>query len=94
MKLENLVTILITDGNTLHCRRNLCVPGNSISGVVHMAHDSNISPHFEFSKTMERLYSFHRRQKSRAVNKYIAGCIVFQQYEDRNQKNVAEPVQF
>ena len=92
VKLEKLVPMFTMEGKKLLYRKKLCVPRKSISTVMHMAHDSKISGHFKFAKTMARLDNFHWRHKARDVKKYIDGCIVCQQYKDSNQKKLSEPV--
>lgn len=72
--------------------RKLCVPRKSVSTILHMAYDSKLSVKYKFAKTLDRLNNFHWRQKDRDVKRYVDGCIICQQYRDRNQKKLTHPV--
>lgn len=41
----------------------ICVPRQLIGDIMHSAHDSSISGHFGFTKTMSRLDKFHGKTR-------------------------------
>ena len=62
-----------------------------MSNVLQLAHDSKISGHFGFYKTLSRLKNFHWKHKSRDVKQYVQGCIVCQQKKDHQGKKFGDP---
>ena len=92
LKLEKTVPIFEFKNKKLLYNRKLCVPRSSISKVLQIAHDSKISGHFKYAKTLARLDNFYWKHKARDVKKYVDGCVICQQYKDRNQKKLSEPV--
>lgn len=90
-KLQKLLPMFKWDGKRLLYGRKLCVPRRSVANILHMAHDSKLSGHFKFAKTMARLGNFHWRHKARDVRNYVDGCVVCQQYKDSNQKKITDP---
>ena len=90
-KLEKILPMFKKDCGRIYCNGNLCILRKSMSEVLQLAHDFNISGHFKFAKTLSRLSNFRWRHKSRDVRKYVQGCMKFQQFKDSNQKKSTDP---
>ena len=90
-KLEKIIPLFCRERARLFYNGKLCVPRRSVSSILQMAHDSRISGHFKFLKTLARLEKFHWRHKARDVRKYVEGCMKCQQYKDSNQKKLTDP---
>eukprot|EP00737_Agarophyton_chilense_P003919 gb/GEZJ01004734.1/.p1 GENE.gb/GEZJ01004734.1/~~gb/GEZJ01004734.1/.p1 ORF type:complete len:294 (-),score=32.76 gb/GEZJ01004734.1/:75-956(-) len=88
---EKILPMFSQDGLKLKYAGKLCVPRNSVSNVLQLAHDSKISGHFGFSKTLSRLDNYYWKHKSRDVKSYVQGCLKCQQYKDSRQKKLTEP---
>ena len=91
-KLEKVLPMFSRNGQKLLYNGKVCVPRRSVSSVLQLAHDSKISGHFKFLKTLSRLEKFHWRHKTRDVRKYVDGCMKCQQYRDSNQKKLTDPM--
>ena len=90
-KLEKILPMFTKNGERLYYNGNLCIPRQSVSDVLQLAHDSKISGHFKFAKTMSRLNNFHWRHNSRDVRKYVEGCMKCQHFKDFNQEKLTDP---
>eukprot|EP00171_Calliarthron_tuberculosum_P007413 IDg7413t1 len=77
--------------NRLYYKKKLCVPRNNVKDILKLAHDSTVSGHFGFSKTLHRLERFHWRNKLRDVKIYCQGCFPCQQGKDSRVKPLGEP---
>ena len=99
-KLEKILPMFRKDGERLleytklsivvdYYNVELCIARKSVSDVLQLVHDSKISGHFKFAKTLSRLSNFHWRHKSQDVRKYVEGCMKCQQFKDSNQKKLA-----
>ena len=80
----------LNDGLLLY-KNKVCVPRSHVRDLLHLAHDSKVSGHFAFAKTLARLDGFHWKGKTRDVKKYCAGCLICQQNKDGNQKKITDP---
>lgn len=92
LKIEKLLPSFKFVGKRLLYMNKVCVPRKCVSTILDIAHDSRISGHFKFAKTMSRLSNFHWRHKTRDVKKYVDGCLRCQQFKDSNQKKLTEPM--
>ena len=89
-KPKKRLPIFNNDGERLLYNGKLCIPRKSVSDVLPLAHDSEISSHFKFAKKLSRLSNFHWRHKSRDVRKYVEGCMRCQQFKDSNQRKLTD----
>lgn len=90
-QVEKILPMFRLDGKKLYYNQKLCVPRRSVSCIMQLAHDSKISGHFAFAKTLSRLANYHWRHKTRDVRNYVQGCIMCQQAKDSNKKKLTEP---
>lgn len=70
--------IFTRDDKKLLYIRNICVLRNPISTIMSMNYYYKVNVHVTFSNTVTILYTFHWRHKTRDVNKYMDGLIVYQ----------------
>lgn len=90
LKLQMLILMIKMNVKMFIYNRKLFVRRKCILTIMHMAHDSNISGHFTFAKTMAQLANFYWRYKAKNVKKYIDGCRTCQQYKDNYRKQISE----
>ena len=90
-KFEKILPMFRKDGERLYYHGKLCIPRKSVPDVLQLAHDSEISGHFKFAKTLPKLSNFHWRHNSRDFRKYVEGCMKCHQFKDSDQKKLTDP---
>ena len=90
-RVRRLAPLFEWKDNRLWYESKLCVPRRNVREILQLAHDSTITGHFGFEKTMNRLEQFHWKHKSRDVRLYCQGCIVCQQQKDGRTKQIGTP---
>lgn len=70
---------------------NVCIPRRLVKEILHLAHDSKVSVHFAFQKTLHRVSQFHWKNKTSDVRDYCNGCATCQQQKDNRSKLFGDP---
>lgn len=76
VKVKNTVPIFTFYSKNLLNKSKLYVPRKLISAVMHMAHDSKITGHLKFAKTMVMFDQSHWKQKTLYIKIQIDEFIV------------------
>ncbi len=75
----------------LFYNQKLCVSRKSVKDILELPHDSSISGHFGFDKTLERLHNYHWKSERRDVHEYCSGFQNCQTAEDGQHKKLGDP---
>lgn len=90
-RIHQLIQSFKLEGNKLLFDGMVCVPRCFVKEIMHLAHDSKLSGHFSFTKTLARLQGFYWKNKLRDVENYCKGCLTCQQQKDSRQKPAGSP---
>lgn len=74
-KITRLLPLFRQQDGILFYQEKVCVPRSLIRDVLHLAHDTKVSGHFAFSKTLSRLDGYHWKNKTRDVKLYCKGFL-------------------
>lgn len=59
---------------------------------LQIVHDSRVRGHFNFANTLSRSENVHWKHERRDVRNYCEVCLIWQQHEDSNQRNLRDPM--
>lgn len=63
-RVQRLLPLFELQSENLFYKDKLCVPRSYVKDILEIAHDSCVSGHFAFSKTLKRLQGFHWPNKT------------------------------
>lgn len=75
----------VSEGRLLY-KDKVRIPRRHVKEILFLVHDSKVSGHFAFQKTLHRVSHFHWKNKTNDVRDYCAGCTMCQQHKDNRSK--------
>lgn len=90
-RVQRLLSCFEKHDKILFYSKKLCVLRSAARELLRLAHDSQVSGHFGFTKTLDRLENYHWKHKSKEARLYCEGCIVCQQRKDSHSRKPTIP---